>query len=443
MIKKSILLIVVIIFIAVKQSLNALNIEYTEFTLDNGLHVILHQDKSTPIVAVTLMYHIGSKDEDPERTGFAHFFEHLMFEGTKHIDRGEYNTLVQNAGGTLNAYTSFDKTYYHQILPSNQLELALWMESERMLNLIIDELGVETQREVIKEEKRQILDNQPYGSILQQTFATAFTVHPYQWVPIGDEQYIDEASIEEFKAFYEMYYVPDNAVLSIAGDLDIKNTRQLVEKYFGDIPKGTVEKRRPDVVEPPRTREKRDTVYDNIQLPAVIMAYHIPEEGSKDHYAMSMLATLLSEGRSSRFVREIVDEQELAIQAGAFPLALEDPGLFICFGIVNMGVKPDQLENAIEKEIAKVQNDLISERELQRLKNQVQNSFVSRNARVRGVAESLANYHLFYGDAGLINTEINKYLAVTPEDLKRVANKYLVDTNRVVLYYLPKSEKIQ
>lgn len=421
--------------------LGAKEIEFTEFDLDNGLHVILHQDNSTPIVAVSVMYHVGSKNEDPERTGFAHFFEHLMFEGTENIPRGEFFKIVQGSGGTLNANTSFDRTFYYEILPSNQLELGLWLESERLFHAKIDSIGVETQRSVVKEERSQRYDNQPYGSILEEIFKRAYKEHPYQWIPIGSKQYIDQAELQEFIDFYNTYYVPQNATLAIAGDIDIDETKELVEKYFSDIPKGTREIYRPDVTESPLTKEVRDTVYDNIQLPAVIHSYRIPAQGTDDYYAINMLTTVLSSGQSSRMYKELVDNKQLAVQAGSFPLALEDPGQFIAFGICNAGVNADELEKAMQEEIDKVKNELISEREFQKLQNQIESYFVQQNSTVAGIAENLANYHVYFGDTDLINTELERYLAVTREGIKRVANEYLGEDERVVLYYLPKSQQ--
>lgn len=413
-------------------------IDFEEFTLDNGLHVILHQDRTTPIVAVTITYHVGSKNERADLTGFAHYMEHLMFEGSKHIERGDFFKIVQNAGGQINAYTSQDKTFYYELLPSNQLELGLWLESERLLHLVIDSVGVETQRDVIKEERSQMYDNQPYGSIMEETFARAFTKHPYNWLPIGSVQYIDEATIEEFRDFHSIFYVPQNAVLSIAGDIDIEETKELVEKYFGDIPKGTREIPRPNVVEPPLEREIRDTIFDNIQIPAVIQAYRIPERNHDDTYALSMLTKILSTGQSSRMHKSIVDQQQKALTVASFPFPLEDPGLFLVFGIANMGVDPGVLEKAMDAEIEKVKKEGLTEREFQKARNMVESDFINGMSSLTTVADRLADYHIFYNDANMINSEIDRYMQVTREDIIRVANKYLDENNRVVLYYLPK-----
>lgn len=420
-------------------ALNAQNkIDFIEYDLDNGLHVILHKDNSTPIVAVTISYHVGSKNEDPARTGFAHFFEHLMFEGSEHINRGEFDKIAMGAGAQLNANTWFDRTFYYLLLPSNQLELGLWMESERLLHLKIDSIGVETQRSVVKEERKQSYDNRPYGTLMEKIFSTAYSVHPYRWTPIGSAESINNATLQEFMDFHSVYYVPNNATLSIAGDIDYDQTKKLIAKYFGDIPKGTKELKRPTVKEPEMTAEKRDTVFDNIQLPLVAQAYHIPAMGTPDYYAMNMLSTLLSEGESSRLNKAIVDKQQKAMFVGAYPLALEDPGLFMIFGITNMGVKPNDLEDAMNIEIQRVKTEPLSDKEFEKLRNQVEVSFVTRNSTMAGIAESLSDYHMYYKNANLINTELERFKAVTKEDIQRVANKYLTKENRVVLYYLPK-----
>lgn len=418
-------------------------IEFVEYELENGLKVILHQDNSTPIVAVSVMYHVGSKNEKPDRTGFAHFFEHLLFEGSENIERGQYAEYVQKNGGTYNANTSWDRTYYFEILPSNQLELGLWLESERMLHAKVEEVGIETQREVVKEERRLRIDNQPYGSILEELFKRAYSEHPYRWPIIGSIDHLSAAEEGDYKQFYADFYVPNNAILSIAGDIDIEQAKAWIDKYFGTIPAGEGPIYRPNVVEPALGGEVRDTVYDNIQLPAVIMGYRIPAQGTDDAYAVEMLGTLLSEGESSRLYRTLVDEQQKALFVGNFPIALEDPGVSIAFGITNMGVNPADLEAAIDAEIEKVRDELISEEEFQKLQNQVEAQFITSNASVAGIAESLANYEMYYGDANLINTEIDRYLAVTREDIRAAARKYFVPENRVVLYYLPKSSQPQ
>ncbi len=414
-------------------------IEFTEYTLPNGLHVILHQDNSTPNVAVSVLYHVGSKNEVKGRTGFAHFFEHLMFEGTDNIERGEYMNMVQSAGGALNANTSFDRTYYYELLPSNQVALGLWMEAERMKNAKVDEVGVETQRKVVQEEKRMRVDNQPYGTILQETFGLAYKEHPYKVTPIGTFEDLNNAKIEEFRDFYKTFYVPNNATLSIAGDINVEETKKLIEQYFGSIPKGTKEIPRPTIKEPKQTEERRKIVYDNIQLPAVIQAYHIPAQGTPDHYALSMLTTLLSGGESARLPKALVDKQQKAVAALSIPFPTEDPGLFLTYAIANVGIEAQALEDAMNVEIERIKTETLSDKEFQKLRNQIESQFVQQNRTVAGRAENLANYHVYYGDANLVNTELDRYMKVKKEDIQRVAKEYLTKNNRVVLHYLPKS----
>ena len=415
-------------------------IEFSEFKLDNGLHVILHQDNSTPNVIVSLMYHVGSKNELPNRTGFAHFFEHLMFEGTANIPRGQFTRYVEEAGGSLNAFTSNDVTYYYVMLPSNQLELGLWLESERLMHANVDSVGITTQKGVVIEEKKQSYDNRPYGSILIEIQKRAFTQHPYRWTTIGDADHIREAKNEEFKEFHRMFYVPDNAVLVVAGDISPADTKTLVEKYFGDIPAGTAEIRRPASVEPKRTQELRDTIYDNIQLPAVIQAYHIPAKGTRDYYAVEMLGYLLSQGESSRMYRTLVDEKRLALQVMAIPLAMEHPGLNLIFGIPQIGTDPRVLEEAIDKELARVREEMISEHELEKLKNQFENRIVNSNTTIASRSQNLAENYTYFKNPDRINSTLREYLSVTREDIQRAAREYFREDNRVVLYYLPKNQ---
>ncbi len=416
-------------------------IVFEKYTLPNGLKVILHQDKSAPVVAVSVLYHVGSKNELKGRTGFAHFFEHLMFEGSENIKRSEFFKYVSNAGGENNANTTQDRTYYYEVLPSNQLQLGLWLESERMLHAKIEDIGVTTQREVVKEEKRQRIDNQPYGTIVEQIFKRAYKVHPYQYQPIGTMADLNSAELSEFIDFYKTFYVPNNAVLTIAGDIDVAQTKQWVEAYYGSIPKGTGAIPRPNVIEPPLGAEVRDVVEDNIQLPAVIQAYRAPKQGSDEYYAFNVLSTILSGGNSSRLNKILKDQKQLAVAVGALNYALEDAGLFITYGIANGGVQPEVLEKNIDSIVTNIKENLVDEREFQKVKNQITAQFVTRNARMEGIAETLANYEVYFNDANLINTELEKFNKVTKQDLLNVAKKYLNKDNRVVLYYVSKGTK--
>lgn len=411
-------------------------IEFEEYDLKNGLHVILHEDHTAPIVAVSVMYHVGSKNENPERTGMAHFFEHLLFEGSENIGRGEFFKYIQNAGGQNNANTSNDRTFYYEVLPSNQLELGLWLESERMLQARVEAIGIETQREVVKEERRQRVDNQPYGNLIEETMKRAYTEHPYRWPVIGSMDHLNAAEDEEFTEFYETFYVPNNAVLSIAGDFDRKDLKKMIDGYFGPVPKGTRTIPRPDIDEPYKMKEVRDTIWGDDQLPLVLMAYPIPAEGTPDYYAVDLLNTALSGGQSSRLNRAVVDEQELAVFCGAFSFGLEDPGQTIAYAVANIGTEPKDVETAMMSEIDKVKAMGISGAELDKLKNQVESSFVQGNSTMRGIAESLANYHMYFGDANLINNEIDRYMAVTAEDIQQAAVDYYNHDRRVVLYFM-------
>lgn len=414
----------------------ARKIAFSEFDLPNGLHVILHEDHGTPIVAVSVMYHVGSKDEASNRRGFAHFFEHLLFEGSNNIARGEFSRYVEKAGGVLNANTNGDRTYYYEVLPSNQLELGLWLESERMMHARVDQIGVDTQREVVKEERRQRYENQPYGSLLPEVLKRAYTEHPYQWPTIGFMEDLNAASEADYKTFYKTFYVPNNAVLVVAGDIDPQGTRALVEKYFAAIPKGDKIPRN-TVVEPPLGTELRDVVHDRIQLPAVVLAYRIPGYGTKDFYAVDMLNRLLSNGNSSRLNKRVKDQEQKALYVGAFSFPLEDPGLAIAFAIANGGVSPDSLEHAMDEVFAEVREKGVPAAELEKLKAGLETEFVNANARVAGIAENLASAYTFLGSTAKVNTELDQYMHVTTDDLQRAAQHYFDPKKRVVLHYLP------
>lgn len=466
-------------------------INYVAYDLPNGLHVILHEEHATPIVAVSVLYHVGSKNENPNRTGFAHFFEHLLFEGSANIGRGEYSELVEKNGGTLNANTSQDRTYYYEILPSNQLELGLWLESERMLHAKVDIKGIETQRSVVKEEKRQRVDNQPYGSMFTEIFSHVFTKHPYNWAPIGSMEHLDAAQEEDYVNFYKTFYVPSNATLSIAGDIDIAQTKKWIDQYFGSIPKGQainlyrdfinlsdeafkakyqLEKSKFDsknFIASPQPEAKKiitkylskpcaiertqkdsspivgqikDTIYDNIQLPGIFIGFKMPAQTHPDTYALEFLNEVLSGGSSSRINKEIVEKRELAQYAFSFNYGLEDAGIGIMAAIVPQEVALDTVLAAFDTQISKIKTELISEEEFQKVRNKFENDIASSNASIAGIAENLADNHVYYGDANRVNTLLDNYLKVTREDILRVAQTYLKQDERVVLYYLPKEK---
>ncbi len=421
---------------------NAQKVSFTEYDLKNGLHVVLHQDKTAPVVAVSVMYHVGSKDELTNRTGFAHFFEHLLFEGSENIKRGEFMKIVSKNGGQNNANTTQDRTFYYEVFPSNQLETGIWLESERMMHPVINEIGVKTQNEVVKEEKRLRVDNQPYGNFLAEIMKRLFTKHPYNWVTIGSMADLDSAKLSEFIDFNKKYYVPNNAVLVIAGDIDINKTKALVEGYFGEIPMGAPITRNP-AREDEITTQVTDTAYDNnIQIPAIMTAYRCPGLTSKESLALQLASDVLSNGQSSRMYKKMVDDKKNSLQVGAFNYALEDYGAYIVYALPNGDTKLDTLLKDVNDEIVKLQNELISETEFTKIMNQYENNYIGTNAKMLGVAENLADGYTFYNkNTNHINEDLEEMRKITRQDIQNVAKKYLNPNQRVVLYYLPKTDK--
>lgn len=421
----------------------AQKVEFQEYKLDNGLHVILHQDKSAPVVITSVMYHVGSKDENPERTGFAHFFEHLLFEGTKNIKRGEWMKMVSSNGGTNNANTSDDRTYYYEVFPSNNLELGLWMESERLMHPIINQIGVDTQNEVVKEEKRLRYDNQPYGNILAEVKKNMFQKHPYRWTTIGSMTHLDAAKLEEFQAFNAKYYIPNNAVLVVAGDFEFENATKWIQQYFGPIKKGA-DIQRQSFTEADITQTIKATYQDpNIQIPMLIASYRTPSMKTRDARVLDMISTYLSDGKSSKLYKKIVEDKKMGLQIGAFNYTQEDYGLYILYGLPLGQNSTESLLKEIDEEVVKLQKDLISENDFQKLQNKYENQSVNSLSSVEGIAENLASYYLLYGDVNLINTEADIYKSITREEIREVAKKYLNPNQRLILDYVPAKEKAQ
>ena len=412
-------------------------IKFSEYDLSNGLHVILYPNNATPNVLVSLMYHVGSKNEDPSKTGFAHLFEHLMFEGSKNIQRGEFDELLKSVGGANNAYTTSDVTYYFENVPSNELELILWIEAERMYHAKIDTIGVNTQKGVVIEERKQNYDNPPYGTWREEIAKRAYRLHPYQWLTIGNPEHIRNSSFEDIFHFYKTYYVPNNAVLVIAGDFEEKQTREWIENYFATIPRGTLPFYRPDIVEPVPTAEVRDTIYDNIQLPAVFLAYHAPAAGTKDSYAMSVLTQILSGGESA-WLKTNVDDKGITAQSALFYFEQEEPGLVYALGIANLGKELSEVETALTAEINKLTTGLVSEEDFQKALAFKEYETANNLQTLSGVASQLAYNYTYFKDAGRVNKELSFYNDLTREDLLRVAQNYFQPQSRVILYYLPK-----
>jgi zinc protease len=418
---------------------SAQQVKFTEYDLDNGLHVILHQDKTAPVVAVSVMYHVGSKDETVHRTGFAHFFEHLLFEGSDNMKRGEFMKIVSSNGGQNNANTNQDRTFYYEMFPSNELELGLWLESERMLHPKIDVIGVKTQNEVVKEEKRMRIDNAPYAKFAENIFQDLYKGTPYEWQTIGSMADLDAATLPEFLAFFKKYYAPNNAVLTIAGDIDVEKTRELVKTYFAEVPKGDPVVKKPYTL-PVISKEIIDTAYDaNIQIPAIMTAYRVPGMKSRDSKVLEMISSVLSGGGSSRLNKKLVDEKKTALQVGAFNYTLEDHGAYIALALPNNNTPLNDLLKDIDAEISNLQTNLISDNEFKKLQNKFENSYVSANSRMLGVAENLANGYTFHNkDTNDINEELSVIQSITKEEIRDIAKKYLNKDQRVVLYYLPK-----
>lgn len=424
-------------FLLIGWVMQAQEVAYEEYDLDNGLHVILHKDNTAPLVTTSVMYHVGGKDRTSGRTGFAHFFEHLLFEGTKNIGKGEWFKIVSSNGGKNNANTSQDRTYYYEVFPSNNLQLGLWLESERMLHPIIDQTGIDTQQEVVKEEKRLRYDNSPYGQFLYAIGKNLFKVHPYKDPNIGYMADLDAATLEDVTAYNKKYYVPNNAVLVVTGDFETASAKKMISDYFSGIPKGA-DIARSFPKEEPITEQINATFYDpNIQIPASMIAYRTPGFTKREAYVLDMLSTYLSDGRSSKLYKKMVDDQKQALQVGAFNIGQEDYSMYVVFALPVGETTLDVLNTEMEEEIAKARTELISENDYQKLLNKFENQFVNSNSGVEGIANSLARYHMLYGDTALINKEIEIYRSITREEIKEVASKYLNPNQRLVLSYLP------
>ncbi|MCL6273987.1 insulinase family protein [Muricauda sp. 2012CJ35-5] len=419
----------------------AQQVVFEEYDLDNGLHVILHQDNSAPVVTTSVMYHVGSKDENPEKTGFAHFFEHLLFEGTKNIKRGEWDKIVSSVGGGNNANTFLDRTYYYETFPSNSLETGLWLESERLMHPIIGQIGVDTQKEVVQEERRSRVDNSPYGAFFEVLLKNLYTKHPYRWGVIGSMDHIASATLDDFKKFNETFYVPNNAVLVVAGDIDSAKTKSMIQDYFGPIPRGA-DIKRTTIIEDPIVNTKKAVHYDsNIQIPAILLAYRTPGQAEREAYVVDMISTYLSDGESSKLYKKLVDEKKIALQIFSVPINAEDYSCYVVGGLPVGENSIQDIKNEIDAEILKIQSELISEKDYQKLQNKFENNFVNANSSISGIANSLAENYMLRDNTNLINTEIEIYRSITREEIMEVAKKYLKVNQRVELEYLPEQNE--
>ena len=397
-------------------------------------------DRSAPVIAVDVWYHVGSKNEEPSRTGFAHLFEHMMFQGSANVKKAEHMKYVEEAGGVFNGSTSHDRTNYYEALPSNRLELALWLESDRMSSLDISRRNLDNQRDVVKEERRFRVDNKPYGSAWEKIFALAYREHPYKWPVVGYLEHLDAATVNEARSFFRKYYLPNNAVLAISGDFIPSEAMKLVEKYFGDIPPGVVG-RSDRVAEEPLSSQAREVVYDNVALPAIYMAFRAPPMISDDSNALNLAAEILSKGKSSRLYRKLVYEKRIAQSVGAFQLDLEDPGLFVVNAVVSAGNKLEDMEREIRNEIRLLAERGPRESELEKTRNQFSSDWVRQLTKALGRADNLAQFHTLYGNAGMINRYLDRLLHVSGRQVRDVTREYLDTDNSAVVYYYPRENR--
>ena len=420
-------------------ALNSQQIEFVEYDLDNGLHVILHQDNSAPVVSTSVMYLVGSKEEDKGKTGFAHFFEHVLFTGSKNIKEGEWDKIVNANGGFYNANTGHDRTYYFNDFPSNKLELTLWIESERMLHPIITEKAIKTQQEVVKEEKR-LRENQPYGNLFQVVSENIFKVHPYNNFIIGSMEDLSSASVDYYLEFNKKFHVPNNAALVVAGDIDIEKTKEMINKYFSDIPSGIDIPRDYPVEEEITSAIKVESFDKNIQIPAYLLAYRTPGHNEREAYIMEMISIYLSGGESSKLYKRIVDEKKFALQIASQNLSLEDYGVYFIFSLPMGETDMETIINEIDSEIETMQTDLISDKDFQKIQNIIENRFVSSNSTVAGIGNSLAHNYFFHDSTNHINTELDIFKSISKEEIREVAQRLLGKNQRLELKYLPENE---
>jgi len=415
-------------------------LDYTLKTLDNGLTVVLLEDHSTPIVHLQLWYHVGSKDERPGRTGFAHLFEHMMFKGSKNVGPEEHPSLISSVGGQSNAYTNEDTTVFWETVPAQYLPLVLWLEADRMASLRIDESTFRTEVEVVKEERRMRVDNQPYGRLSEIIYAQAFTVHPYKHPTVGSLADLEAASVDDVRDFYRTYYVPNNATLVLAGDFQSAEAMELVEEYLGRVPRSAKPVPRDIPREPPQQHEKRVTLEEAWPLPAVVVAYHITYDGDPDSYPLHITSKVLSDGQSSRIYKDLVYERRIALAAFGEANIIEDPNLFYAVAIVQPGHTPEEAERALIAQFDRLKSEPITDEELNRAKNQFRRDYIIGRESNRQKASQLAHAVVIHrGDITTADGEFDIFMGITKEDVQRVARTYFNASNRLVLTIMPKT----
>jgi len=410
--------------------------EFDRFTLDNGLRVIVHHDSSTPIVAMNILYNVGSRDEHPDRTGFAHLFEHLMFGGSVNIPR--YDEPLERVGGENNAFTNNDFTNYYLTVPGHNLETAFWLESDRMLNLAFSTKSFDVQRNVVVEEFRQNYLNQPYGDAWLLLRPLAYKVHPYQWATIGiDPSHIENASMDEVRDFYERFYNPCNAIMVIAGNVETNEIKALSEKWFGVIEKGNVNHRNL-LVEPLQTEARMLTVHRDVPFDAIYKAWHMCSRADEGFFATDLISDILSAGQSGRLNQQLVKNLRLFSDISAFISGDIEEGLFVITGKLMKGVSMADAEAALQLEIDEICKNEIAENELQKVKNRVEAMMAFSEMRVLDKAMNLAYYELL-GDASNVNDLVHKYASVTANEISLEANKIFKTENCSTLYYFAKN----
>ena len=412
-------------------------LQYDISKLDNGLTVILSEDHSTPIVHVALWYHVGSKNERPGRTGFAHLFEHMMFKGSKNVDPEAHTSFISSVGGQTNAYTTDDETVFWETVPAQYMPLALWLEADRMASLRINEATFANEREVVKEERRMRVDNQPFGRLNEIIYDNAFKVHPYKHPTIGSMADLEAASIEDVREFHATYYVPENATLTLVGDFETPQAKQLVEKYFARVPKAAKPVPRDIPQEPAQTEERRVTLEQPWPLPAVVVAHHITYDGNPDSYPLHIAAKVLSDGQSSRIYQKLVYEKQLAVAAFGQANLIEHPNLFYAVAIVQPGRKPEEAIDALIAELDRMKNEPISAHELERTKNQFARDYLLSRDSNQQKALHLAHAAVIHNDITTADGEFDIFQSITAEQVQRVANTYFKKENRLVMTIMP------
>ncbi len=410
---------------------------YEEHHLSNGLTIITHEDHSTPVVNTQLWYHVGAKNEVEGRTGFAHLFEHLMFQGSANVAPGEHDALINGVGGVMNAYTSDDVTVYWETVPSNYLERVLWLEADRMRSLDVSEENFSSEREVVKEERRVRVESPPYGDLFETLYATAFDVHPYSHTPIGSMEDLDNATIDDVREFFEIYYAPSNAYLVLAGDFDARQAMTWVEEYFGSIPTGEATVPRVTVREPAHDGERRVAREKAVPLPAYVAGYYVPEDGHPDSYPLVMASSILAEGRSSRVYTSLVYESQLALQADSGASFREHPNLFFAILIMNQGASIEDGEARLNAEFERMMEEPVTEEELEKARNQMRSSYIMGRQSVQDKAGALGHAAVIHQDTASANDELELFLNVSAEDIMRVTRQYLNPENRTVLTVVP------